>query len=355
MPGFLLRVHAEQLTSLRDTISTTKLGIGSNHTIRFGTPTGVPDDGSTIEIDIPAGFNVSAIIEDDIDITDDGVDLTTDTVCGSAQVAVSVSSQKIIFELCNGGGGVIGATSVIEIEIGLQATFSGTGAHQITNHTNVGEYEVVVGGTMADEGRTKIVVIDSVTVTGEVNTFLDFHILGVDENEMVNADTMHTFATTTATTVPFGLVSNGNEYVLAQDLTVSTNSTNGFMVTVFADGDLQSTSGATINSFTDGTGVASPVPWDSPLGQSGLIDTYGHWGITTEDNSLSDNDSFGDALYAGNFINTPREVMYATSSADALTPHIGATRVGFKMEISALQEAARDYTTRLLYTVTPTF
>ena len=50
-----------------------------NHTITFETPTGVADDGSTIEVIFPTGFTMGSVGEDDVDIADDGVDLTTGT------------------------------------------------------------------------------------------------------------------------------------------------------------------------------------------------------------------------------------------------------------------------------------
>jgi len=355
LPGALLRAEAAQLTDVRDALSSSRLGVAANHTVTFGTPTGILDDGSTVEITIPGGFDMSFIGEDDIDIADDGVDLTTDTVCGSAEVAISTSSQTIIIEFCNGAGGAIAASSEVSIEIGTNASASGSGVHQIQNHSATGDYAVSIGGTMGDEGATRIVIVDAVYVTGEVDNYLDFEIMGVNAGEAVNADPVPTVSTTTATSVPFGLVSPSTEYLLAQDLSVNTNSMNGFTVTVSADSDLTSTTGATINSFTDGTGVASPIAWVGPDALAGSTDTYGHWGVTTEDVTLSDDDSFGSALYAGNFIGTPREVMYATSSADGTTPHIGLTRVGYKLEVSALQEAATDYTTQLTYIATPVF
>lgn len=355
LPGSLLVARADQVTTLSDVLSTSKPDTGANHTITFGTPTGVPADGSTIVVTMPTGFTMGSLGEDDIDITDDGVDLTTDTVCGAVNAAVTVSGQDITIEICSGGGGAIAAASTITIEIGTNATASGTGANQVTNNATVGEYEVLIGGTMADEGYTKIAIIDSVTITGEVQNFFEFTIGGVDTGLTVNADATLTTGTTTATSVPFGIVSAGSEYVLAQDLTVNTNSANGFIVSVFADGDLESSTGATINSFSDGTYEAVPTTWAQPSAIPGSADTYGHWGVTTEDTTLSDDDSFGDALYVGDFVSSAREIMYATSSADAITPDIGSTRVGFKMEVSSMQEAATDYTTRLVYIATPVF
>jgi hypothetical protein len=354
-PYFILRAQAAQLETLSDTLSTSKPGVGANHTIRFTTPTGVVADGSTIEIAVPAGFDMSTIGEDDIDIADDGVDLTTALSCGAVQAAVSTSTQLITIQICSGGGGAIAPGSVVAIEVGTHATASGSGTQQILNHGTTGSYKLTIGGTMADEGGTELVIIDAVTITGEVATYFDFSIGGVDAGEVVNADATQTFSTTTATSVAFGTVAPNTEYVLAQDLAVTTNAVNGFTVTVEAAGDLQSSGGATINSFSDGTGVAVPGAWTQPTGTTGSPDTYGHWGLTSEDITLSNNDPFGAALYAGNFINTPREIMYATTSANGIAPHIGATRVGYKLEVSTLQEAATDYTTSLTYVATPVF
>lgn len=355
LPGMLLKAEAVQLSNISNTLSTSKPGVVANHTISFTTPTGIPADGSTIEITIPNGFDMSFIGEDDIDIADDGGDLTTGASCGAVNAAVSTSTQTITIEVCNGGGGAITASSEIVIEVGTHADASGTGIHQVTNHASAGNYQLDIGGTMADSGATRLVIVESVTISGQVETFFDFQINGVNAEEAVNADATLTFATTTATSVPFSVVDPSTEYVLAQDLAVTTNSKNGYTVRVFADGDLQSSGGASINSFVDGSATGTPIAWVGPSAQSGSPDTYGHWGVTTEDVTLSDDDSFGDAKYVGDFISNPREVMYSTSSADGTTQHIGATRVGYKLEISTLQEAANDYQTRIVYIATPVF
>lgn len=139
-----------------------------------------------------------------------------------------------------------------------------------------------------------------------------------------------------------------------QALTVETNAANGFTVTVVQDQVLTSAAGGDIDNFIDGANTATPAAWQSPAGTLGSENTYGHFGITTEDASLSDGDSFGTALYAGN-INTPREVFYHTSVADGSTADIGTTRVGYKIEIDSLQEAGTDYTMTLTYVATPIF
>jgi hypothetical protein len=351
LPGFLARAGAEQLVELSDTLSTSRPGVGADHTIRFTTPSGILADGSTIDVIIPSGFNVSTITANDVEISDDAVDLTVGATCGAVQAAVSVSIQTITVELCSGGTDIV-ADSIVVIKVG-QHTASGT--NRIINHSEPGSYELELAGTMPDDGRTRIVIVEPVLVSGAVATFLSFDISGVAAGESINGDTTTTFATTTATSLAFGIVQATNEYLLAQNLSVTTNTREGFVVTVEAAGNLESSSGASISSFIDGNGTAVPGGWVPPSAQSGSSTTYGHWGLTTEDTSLTDGASFDGALYAGNFISEPREVMYHDGAADGSTPGVGATRVGYKLEISGLQEAGSDYTTRLIYVVTPTF
>jgi hypothetical protein len=352
--GFAKIAHALQVSDFSDTLSTSKPNVPANHTIEFRTPSGVAE-GETIVITMPAGFTVSAITEDDVDVRDDGIDLTTAPACGASNASVTILDQTITVEICASGGGAIAGDSVVSVLVGDHASEDGVGSNQITNHSNPGNYELLLGGTMEDYGFTRIVVIDSVQVSGAVQTYFSFSIDGVSAGESVNGDLVTLTGTSTATTVPFGLISPETEYVLAQDLSVTSNSLAGFTVTVEATGDLESNSSATINSFSNGTNLAIPGPWAPPSEVVGNDLTYGHWGLTSEDISLSDGDSFADALYAGNFIGTPREVMHATSSADGTTEHIGKTRVGYKLEISVMQEAGSDYTTALQYVATPVF
>jgi hypothetical protein len=230
--------------------------------------------------------------------------------------------------------------------------------NQIINANTPGAYAlaVVTTGAVSDNGQTLILIIEPVVVTGSVATYLAFEVEGVAEGVIINGDTDDpTSTSSTPTTLPFGLVSPGVRYVIGQDISVATNASNGFTVTVEARDELRAENDATIDSFFDGTGVGLPQGWASPSATPGTPDTYGHWGLTTEDVSLSDGASFVGALYAGDFIQTPREVMYATTSADGTTAHIGATRVGYKLEISAMQESAQEYTTELVYVVTPIF
>ncbi|RUM61756.1 MAG: hypothetical protein DSZ03_07970, partial [Sulfurimonas sp.] len=99
------------------------------------------------------------------------------------------SPQKMVI------GGAIAAGSTVTVEVGTNATASGTGAHQIVNHASEGSYELGLGGTMTDSGYTRIAIVETVTVTGSVETYLSFSVTGVGAAQTVNGDTTQTFST----------------------------------------------------------------------------------------------------------------------------------------------------------------
>jgi len=126
-------------------------------------------------------------------------------------------------------------------------------------------------------------------------------------------------------------------------------------VTVQQDGNLQTSGGSDIDSFDDGEAASTtPLVWSSPAGTLGLEDTYGHFGITALDSSLSDGDPFGTALYKGFYGTDLIEVMYHNGPSDGITELIGSSTVAYTLEISALQEAG-DYENVLTYICTPKY
>ena len=164
-------VYAALVTSISDTLSTQEASTDANHVLSFTTPSGVAE-GEEIIITFPSAFDTSSIIEDDVDIADDGVDLTTtETNCiGADQASVSMIADQLTIGICVGDGGAIAAGSVITIEIGNNATASGTGANQITNPT-LGTYFVSIAGSFGDTGTIAIPIISdgSVGVSGTVS------------------------------------------------------------------------------------------------------------------------------------------------------------------------------------------
>lgn len=113
-------------------------GVASNYRLYVTVPSTIPE-GDTLSLVFHTGFTLTGIDEDDIDISDDGVQLETAASCGgTVDAAVTRSSQTISFAFCVGGGGQITAGSDIAIVIGTVATSYGTGDSTITNPTTSG-------------------------------------------------------------------------------------------------------------------------------------------------------------------------------------------------------------------------
>lgn len=149
---FPATLHAATVANLTDQPSSTQISIGANHKFTF-TVTSEVSEGSTLSIMFPAGFNLSAIGEDDVDIADDGVDLTTASNCaGGEQASVSIAGQTISVSLCAGDGGAIANGSLVVIEVGANAASSGFGVNRITNPSAVASYFIALSETGGNSG-----------------------------------------------------------------------------------------------------------------------------------------------------------------------------------------------------------
>jgi len=145
--------------------------------------------------------------------------------------------------------------------------------------------------------------------------------------------------------------------VLAHDLAVITNASQGYTVTVAQTGPLQSTTGATIDGFINGSDTNTPTAWQGPSGLIADPDTYGHWALTSDDATITARTGpgqFGSDQWVSPST-TPIAIMGHTGPSDGTTSGSGAARIGYQAAITALQEAGDDYTTTLRYVVTPVF
>ena len=334
-------------SEVSDTLQTSNPNTLSNHTLDFIIPSGLTT-GETITITFPGTFDMSNLLEDDIDVAT-GTDWTTATDCsGTEQAGVDITGQVITITACDATEfGSVPIDAQIIVEIGSNATFSGAGldVRRIEN-PSTGTYQIDLAGTN-DTGFTRVLIIDDVTISANVDSTFDFAILPVASGKSVNGTT--TSIGSSATSIPFGVLTAGTSVIIAQELTVTTNAKNGYSVTVEQSGNIQSSTGADINKFVDGTAVSSPQSWVSPSPSLGDSTTYGHFGYTTED-------GFGSNLWAGDLSATvATTVMSHTGVADGSTPGIGSTTVGYQIEISSFQEAGTDYSNTLTYVATPKF
>ncbi len=351
--GTLHFVDAANITDVSDTLSDSAPSASADHTITFVTPSGVAN-GETIVIDLTEGFtNGAGVDHTDIDIATTS-DFSVAADCtGSEDVGASFSSLVLTFTFCSGDGGSIPAGATTTIQIGDNAT-GGTANQQLVNNAAEGSYEIGFTVGSQDTGWTRVVILDGVDVTAAVDTIFTFTVDGVGGGQSVNGDT--TTGTTSSTSIPFGTLTDGAATTTAQDLTVSTNASNGYVVTVQLDQALQSSTGADIDGFVEGSDTNTPTTWAAPVDVLGSENTYGHWGFTSDDTDTTraPADEFGAQEYAA-ASTTPRVVMSHDGPANGTGTGEGTTRVGYKVEISGLQEAGDDYTATLTYVATPTF
>jgi hypothetical protein len=358
IPTFIREAGAASLTSVSDTISDSDRGVAANHTIRFTTPTGTVS-GETITITFPVEFTVNGtgatgLNFADIDVTDDGNEITLAGSPSGTTWGVSTTTSSITLTTSTTSGASVASSSVIVVEIGTNATNGVTGDTRITNPSGAGSYEIDLGGSMQDSGSTRVAIIDDVVVTANVNTSFSFTISGVATSSAVNGGATTTAGSSTATAIPFGTLAAGTTTIMAQDLAITTNATQGFAVTVEQSQNLQSSTGADIDGFVNGAYTNTPTAWTAPSAILANPDTWGHWGLTSEDASLSAGDEFGTDLWVA-ASTTPRQIFQHNGPADGVTANSGSTRVGYQVQISPLQEAGDDYTTTLTYIATPTF
>ncbi len=224
-------------------------------------------------------------------------------------------------------------------------------------------YTIQLLNNHGEWGNAMFAIIEPVTVTARVSAILQFTVEGVEDTETLHGESLD--ITTLADAIEFGTLDVETPLIAAQDLSVTTNASDGYTVTVFQDQDLTSPGGDTIKAFEDATVItpAGAKIWEAPSGTLGDPNTWGHFGFTTQDNQVAasciDVPGEGSPYFDGNvwagFDGTGvREVMCHTGPSDGEAEHIGTTRVGYQIEISPLQPAG-EYTNTLTYIATPTF
>lgn len=330
--------QAANVSFFSDTITDSAPSAPADHTIEFIVSSDIPA-GPTITLEFEDFGNVDSITADDVAISIDGTPVTmTDWTVGS-------TGQVITLENTSNPVSIASSTEV-EIVIGLSA--GGSAENQITNPPTTGSFALNLDVDGIDAGETLIAIVDAVTVTASIDTVFEFSVTGVAAGQTVNGET--TTGTVSDTLMAFGTLTEGQATTTAQDLAVTTNAANGFTVTVQSDGNLRSSTGADISNFVMGSDTTTPTEWEPPVAVPGQNDTYGHWGVTSDDGDLS----FGASEFVA-VLETPTVVFSNNGPADGDTQDVGKVRVGYKIEVTALQEAADDYETVLTYIATPVF
>ena len=354
------QVFAATVTTFSDSLSDSRPSTDSDHNISWDVI-----DASGIEADdvftltFATDFDTASITEDDIDIADDGVDKTTATDCsGSEDFGVAMTNDVLTFTACTELV-TIAADSVVTVEIGANATASGTGSNQITNPT-AGSYTITLADTTGytDTGEIQVAVIAGVTTTLDISASLSVTVNAVNSADTVNGAS--TSITSTSSTMPFETMTVNNDKVGAHSIQVSTNAAEGYTVGVRWLGSgtndgLTSGSNNCDGFAYDSATNADPKAWVAGTNPSGgTANTNTCWyGYTTEDSTLGTGTvdrftSSGGDKWAP-FSSTAYEVIYSNGPVNA-----ESTKVGHKVEANSMQPQG-SYTGIVEYIATAVF
>jgi hypothetical protein len=343
---YILTVHAASLTSVSDTLSDSRPGVTSNHTITFSNPTSTTA-GQTIQyiFDPNTGAFPNVASTTFQNVTSTGMTIVNSCSVGSNRVTMNSTStpNTLVFTVC-------ASNTVASATVSLQVL-----NNTLTNPTSTGSYVIRInaGTSSAD---TRVMIVNGVTVSASVATTFTFTVSSLPTSTTL-ANNATTTGASTSTTLPFGTIAPNTHEELGQQLNVTTNASNGFSVTVHEDQDMQSSKGNTIHLFSNANATSTPSPWTSPKNTINNPLTYGHIGITSDDSSGTDTFvSGGVPLYAGSFQPTSTLTVFNWNGpADGTTQNVGAAKVAIRIEISPLQAAANDYSNNLIYVATPVF
>ncbi len=333
-------VYAGTLTSAKITITDSRAGqSGVSHTFNF--TTGTTETIATVimqycttasgDCTTPTGLITTSASQGSIT----GLGASTSNVATNGTITLTV-------------------TSPLSVNSGTTITLPYTG---ITNPstTNTSFYvRLTTKNGSADTIDSTIVAFailtsTSLAVSANVGATLSVSLAAVNTGS-VNGATVNV-TNTTATTIPFGLLTSGSTKIAAHDMTVSTNASQGYAVTIRSDDPPLADNSNNIDKFT-GTN-ASPTSWTSPNGGTININT-GFAGYTSEDNSLCTGTadrftSSGGNKWAGPD-GTPAEIICSTSAVI-----LGETvRIGWQVEVNSLQPPG-SYTGTYVIVTTPTY
>lgn len=186
-----------------------------------------------------------------------------------------------------------------------------------------------------------VLTTTSLAITASVDPTFTFTVAGVASGGTVNSAT--TNITTAAATIPFGTLVSGTANIGAHDVSVTTNSLNGYVVTVKAAATPPLADGSNnIDPFT-GT-YASPATWSAPAGTAASVNT-GFFGYTTEDTDFS---VFQSNKWAGSETTARAIVSNATGTSTQ------TTRIGWRAEVNSVQPSG-SYTGTAILVATPTY
>ncbi len=230
------------LTKESDTLSDSRPTILANHDIKFlMTATIAEDETVTVKFnDYTSGGTITVIGDWDISSDEDGDGeydnpLTPTTHWTFTSAAIDTADPVYTFTFTSAGATAIGSDKYIQIEFT-------NGTDKLPNPA-VGSKKIDIAGTFGPDeiGVIYVYIIAGVTVSATVSESLTFARVGLAAAACLNdTGTIDSTINTSgdADTVPFGTLGS-NFTVACQELTVTTNAANGYVVTEQEDDQLK--------------------------------------------------------------------------------------------------------------------
>jgi len=340
------------------TFTTTTAQANGYFRVLLPADTTLPNDGNPD--DDGYDFNTSV----DVTATDiANYDFVTGVATVSGGAGCTTPANYHCFEVHYSGAGAIGSTIILNIgnTSGTNTPIApATGGSHTEGTADTYSYLVRnynATNSLVDSTTGKVAHIEAVRVTATVDPTINFSIAGITSG--ATRCGVSTDVTTTATSVPFGVMALNTFKTLANDLTVSTNASGGYVVTA-AENDQLGKGGATTPFIPDN-------PGNNTLASESVSDEWTTTTINGFGYSIQNVDAssvpFQYTTATGNCTGTFCSRQFADAQASETPGTIFSSStvanaenvyVCYRLSVGATQ-AAGDYENQITYTATGTF
>lgn len=345
--------------SLKDTLSDSRPSVASNHLIVLDlSASATLIAGETVIVTFPAGYDLTALTMTDVDFLNGATDETLQAgACGATDtVRYVLAAQVVTFTACSSYTAEAAGTA-ITMKFGSNAT---GGTIRIVN-TTAGTSTLTVAGTHGDDSQDTILVLTAaITMSATIDEVLTNTVAGLATAACTMAGGTETDST--ATTIPWGtagVITTEAFWDTCQQLTVATNATGGYTVTVYSVAGLDSATTAFAVGSCDGGGctLTTPNTWATATNNGYAIcmdDTTGNAAATANagwDTAAEECPGAGpkfELVADAGAADTPSTIM------SSLTGVTDVSIVGWRISADATQ-AAGAYTGTVDYIATGTF
>lgn len=338
----------------------------TNMSIAF-TPVSIIDSGKWI-IKVPAGTTSGTGIDGNPDQNGWDTAGTAKATCtdGTTKVSPTLDSGYHVFECSYNSTNDLSPKSII-IEGLINPSPSST--HTIGT---ADQLRVIIqhsdGTDVIDQSTAAVALIEAVRITASVAPSIELQLLGANSGESAcDIDTLS--VTTTPTEVPLGELSIQNFTTAAQQIKVSTNAQNGYVVTAIAEDQLRRQHVAACTG--DGNNVSGCIPDSEGDTNTMAADTSDQWTNIAKKgfaytldyvNHASGTAPTMEFEYNQSGSNQYRQFADEQDGESPVTLFSSNTvadshlvNICYKAVIGATQEAGEDYATNVTYRATATF